>query len=38
MMSTPLAAGARSAIVQREIGTSDHGPVIVDVEAKGAYP
>ncbi len=29
LASTPLAARATSAVVQREIGTSDHGPVVV---------
>lgn len=32
MMSAPLAARARRAVVQREIGSSDHGPVVVDVD------
>ena len=29
LASSALAARATSAIVQREIGTSDHGPVVV---------
>ena len=36
MMSTPLAAQARRAVVQREIGSSDHGPVVVEVEPEAA--
>jgi exodeoxyribonuclease-3 len=35
MMSAPLASRARTAIVQREVGSIDHGPVVasVDLEA-----
>jgi len=29
LASAPLAAGATAAVVQREVGTSDHGPVVV---------
>jgi exodeoxyribonuclease-3 len=30
LASTPLASRATSSVVQREIGTSDHGPVVVE--------
>ena len=30
LASSALAARAKSAIVQREIGSSDHGPVVVE--------
>jgi exodeoxyribonuclease-3 len=33
--SEPLAASATSAVVQREVGTSDHGPVVVTFEVGG---
>jgi len=32
LASAPLAARATAAVVQREIGTSDHGPVVVTLE------
>jgi exodeoxyribonuclease-3 len=32
LASTPLAARARSVAVQRDVGTSDHGPVVVTFE------
>jgi exodeoxyribonuclease-3 len=32
LASSSLAARAKSAVVQREIGTSDHGPVVVDFD------
>ena len=32
LASEPLASRARTSIVQREIGTSDHGPVVVNFE------
>jgi exodeoxyribonuclease-3 len=34
MMSAPLASRARTAIVQREVGSSDHGPVVVSVDVE----
>ena len=36
MMSAPLAAHARSAVVQREVGSSDHGPVVVDLDVEAS--
>ncbi len=32
LASTPLAGRVRSAVVQREVGTSDHGPVVVEFD------
>jgi exodeoxyribonuclease-3 len=32
LASEPLAARAKSAVIQREIGTSDHGPVVVEFD------
>ena len=36
MMSAALAAGARRSTVQREVGSSDHGPLVVDVDLEAA--
>ena len=32
LASEPLASRAKSSMVQREIGTSDHGPVVVQFD------
>jgi exodeoxyribonuclease-3 len=34
LVSTPLAAHATSCVVQREFGTSDHGPVVAEFSAR----
>ena len=38
LASQALASRAKSSIVQREIGSSDHGPVVVDFDLSSAEP